>query len=278
MQTIVRPLLVLHPNEELSHMLSLVPGGPFSLQRCTDWSGLRTALSRAPATAICIVTATEPETSVPPAQLRALLGEFPSATVLAALEVGPAHAPLIRTLTEWGVADTIDLQREDSPQALARRLRLVQSRSVRRLLTRALPRGVPSRTRWLLTRAAEVVALGGAAPQLALALDVDERTVPRWCRRADLPPPRTLLAWLRVLLAADLLEDPGRSIESVARSCGYANAMSLKSALRSMFNLTPRQLRERGAFEFVATAFADHLYQLRESARERGRPAATWLN
>jgi AraC-like DNA-binding protein len=276
MQPIVRPLLVLHADEEFCHTLSLVPGGAYSLQRCADWTALRAALRRAPANAICIVPGAESEGA--PDHLGALLSEFPSATVLAAVEVHPGRAELLRILIGWGVADTIDLLREDSPQALARRLRLVQTRSVSRLLTRALPRGVPSRTRWLLTRAAEVVALGGAAPQLALALDVDERTVPRWCRRADLPPPRTLLAWLRVLLAADLLEDPGRSIESVARSCGYANSMSLKSAVRSLFNLTPRALRDRGAFAFVASSFADHLYHLREAAREQGRPPATWLN
>lgn len=280
MQTIVRPLLVLHSSTALHQALSQLPGVPYTLQRVSDWNGLCAALRRAPATAVCIVEGVErgERDDVPPDALRRLLTEFPSATVLVALDVQPRHAPLLRTLQDWGIADTIDTVREDTPEALARRLRLVQGRSVRLLLKRALPKGVPSRTRWLLTIAAEVVAVGGAAPQLAEALEVDDRTVPRWCRRADLPPPRTLLAWLRVLLAAELLDDPGRSVESVARACGYATSASLKSSLRNLFGLTPRALREQGAFDFVGAAFAQQLFHLRETAREQGKPAAAWLN
>ncbi|HEX5725831.1 MAG TPA: helix-turn-helix domain-containing protein, partial [Longimicrobiaceae bacterium] len=211
-------------------------------------------------------------------ELRDLLRLFPSATVLAAVPATGGVAGLLPTLFEWGVADVVDLLRETTPAAFARRLDAVRSRRVQRLLRRALPGTVPSRTRSLLSVAADVVAAGGLATELAAALGVDERTVPRWCQRADLPPPRRLLAWLRLLLAADLLDEPSRSVESVARACGYAGGGSLKSALLNFFGLTPQELRERGAFESAAHAFARELFELRERSRERGRPEKTWLN
>jgi transcriptional regulator GlxA family with amidase domain len=154
----------------------------------------------------------------------------------------------------------------------------VWSRPVERLLARALPRGAPSRTRMLLSVAVEVVAAGGQAPEMAAALGVGERTVTRWFERADLPPPRRLFAWLRLLLAADLLDDPERSLESISRATGYAGAPSLKSALRNLLATTPRELRERGAFSTVAARFSSELFDLREQSRSAGKPARVWLH
>jgi len=279
MHALIRPLYLLHESTSLHERLAEVEAGAFRLARVAGWEELAGELARAPATAVSIV---DPYDPARPGELsgalRALLTRFPAATVIAALRVDPANGAQLRTLFEWGVADVVALGREDTPAALARRVRAVQARTVHRLLKRALPRGVPSRARILLTTAAETVAAGGQAPELAAALGVNERTVPRWCQRADLPPPRRLLAWLRLLMAADLLDDAGRSVASVARACGYASEVSLKAALRQFVGAPPRELRRLGAFDTAARAFAQELFELREAARARGKPEKTWLN
>ena len=279
MQPVVRPLYLMHPDTGLFQRLRTAESGLFRLTRVAGWTELAGELARAPGTAVSIVDPYDPtrpgELS---GELAALLARFPAATVIAALRVEPGSAAELHTLFEWGVADVIALGREDTPAALARRVRAVQARTVHRLLKRALPRGVPSRARILLTTAAETVAAGGQAPELAAALGVNERTVPRWCRRADLPAPRRLLAWLRLLLAADLLDDPGRSVSSIAEACGYASEVSLKAALRQFMGAPPSELRERGAFETAASLFSRELFELREAARVRGKPDKTWLN
>ncbi|HET7228525.1 MAG TPA: helix-turn-helix domain-containing protein [Longimicrobium sp.] len=277
MQPVVRPLFLLHASIRLRDNLAQAEGGAFRLTPVAGWDELGAALRRAPGTAVCVVDPYAPDGALA-AELRVLLDELPSATVLAACEVNPGRADDLRTLLRWGVADVIALGREDTAPALARRIRLVQGRTIHRLLRRALPRGVPSRARSLLTTAAETVAAGGQAPELAAALGVTERTVPRWFERADLPPPRRLLAWLRLLLAAELLDDPGRSVASVARACGYASEVSLKAALRQFMGAPPSELRERGAFETAANLFSRELFELREAARARGKPEKTWLN
>jgi AraC-like DNA-binding protein len=279
MRIVVRPLYLLHSSDELRERLGGIEGDLFRVFRLADWPALRQALHRSPATAVSVVDPHDPARPGRLApELRELLEELPSATVLAALPLGAADAEKLRTLLGWGVADVIALGREDTPAALERRIRLVQGRAVHRVLRRALPRGVPSRARALLTTAAETVAAGGQAPELAAALGVTERTVPRWCERADLPPPRRLLAWLRLLMAAELLDDPGRTVASIARACGYANEVSLKAALRQFMGAPPTELRRRGAFETAARAFAAELFELREAARARGKPEKTWLN
>lgn len=279
MQPVVRPLYLLHDSTELAARLRQVEARAFRLVPVVDWDALSRELAGAPATAVTVVNPCDPvRPSVLNDELRQLLRRFPGATVVAALPIDPSRADDLRTLLAWGVSDVIALGREDTPVALSRRIQAVQARTIDRLLRRALPRGVPSRARILLGIAAETVASGGQAPELAAALGVNERTVPRWCRRADLPPPRRLLAWLRLLLAADLLDDSGRSVAAVARACGYASEVSLKAALRQFMGAPPSELRRTGAFDTAARAFARELFDLREAARVRGRPERTWLN
>lgn len=280
MQPVVRPLFLLHRDLDLRAALARIPGQPYALTMVGDWEALGEALRRAPLTAIPVV---DPHLGSsgdgqPSETLLALLRTFPSVAVVAALPVQPETGDAVRTLAEWGVAEIVDLVRERTPEALARRLRLVEGRTMERLLRRALPESIPARSRALLTVAAEVVAWGGQAPELADSLGVSERTVARWCARADLPPARRLLAWMRVLLAAELLDDPGRSIAGVARACGYSGAASLKGALRGLLQMTPQELRTRGAFDLAARTFSRELMERREQARARGKPARAWLN
>lgn len=277
MQRHIAPLYVMHTDCVLHDTLRRLPGHPYAVTPVSDWVGLSQVLRKAPPTAVTVLDPRAPEGGFAE-QLRELLRAYPSATVLAAFPLENDADAALRALLSWGVADVIDLIRESTPASVARTLRLVRGRTVRRLLRRALPRGVPSRTRSLLVATAEVVSGGGQASDLARALGVDERTVPRWCARADLPPPRRLMAWIRLLIACDLLDDPGRSGESVARASGYAGASSLKTALRNFLGASPSDLRERGAFSTVASAFERELSQLREQARDEGKPEAAWLH
>jgi AraC-like DNA-binding protein len=275
MQTVIRPVFLLHDGAALGRTLAGVLTPDDRLERVADWDALRDALLRAPATALCMVDALDAG-ACPRRELRSVLADFPSATVLAAV-----HAPTgdaLRTLYGWGVAEVVVLGREDTAPALRRLVDGVRARAVHRLLERALPRTVPSRSRALLAVAAETVAAGGQAPELAAALGVNERTVLRWCERADLPPPRRLLAWLRLLISADMLDNPGRTVAAAAGASGYASGVSLKAAFRQFVGATPSEAREAGAFDRVAVGFAAELFRLREAARERGRPERVWLN
>jgi AraC-like DNA-binding protein len=277
MGPLITPVYLLHPDPALRDRLRAAPAHATCIVPVADWRGLRDALRRAPLGAVAVVDPVGPRGGLAE-EIRDLLRALPSAVVIAALPVGPGDGPTIRTLLAWGVADILDLVREDTPVAMLRRLVLVRGRAADRLLQRALPGSVPSRARALLTTAAHVVVAGGQGPEFARALAVDERTVPRWCARADLPTPRRLLAWLRLLLAADLLDDHGRTLESAARAAGYTAAVSLKSATKNLTGLHPRELRAQGAFEVVATAFSRELFQIREAARAAGRPAKDWLH
>src|SRR4051812_827150 len=170
MQLVVRPLYLLHPSTELFQRLREAESGGFRLSRGEEWAEVAAALARAPGTAVSIVDPYDParpdELS---AELRALLQRFPAATVIAAFRVEPRHTEELRTLFEWGVADVIALGREDTPMALARRVRAGQARTVHPLLKRGPPRGGASPARLLLTPAGGAGGAGGQAPGIAAA-------------------------------------------------------------------------------------------------------------
>lgn len=273
-----RPLLVMHPHAGLRAALADAAGAGSRMVEVGGWDSLEAALVRLPPTAVAVVDPYEEGPGAAPSpRLRALLDAFPSSAVIAALPVTPATGVHLDLLARWGVADVVELGREDTPAALRLCLRRVRGRFAARLLERAIPRGTPARARALLALAAETAAAGGGSADFAAALGTTERTVLRWCRRADLPDPRRLLTWLRVLLAAGMLDDPGRTLDQVARACGYSGDAALRNAVRGLLGSPPSVLRGR-AFGIAAEGFRRELFEAREAGHAAGRPARVWLH
>jgi AraC-like DNA-binding protein len=277
MATIPRPLIVMHPNGAFRERVRRVGGKSFTCSFLGSWDALREAVAESPPATLLIVdpyaTTTRDGGQLSP-ELRALLWEFPSATVVAAMELRPGRSHDLRTLGEWGVTDIISIEEDDTQEAMARRLRAAQGRPLQNLLQRCLPPTMSGRARTLLMTAAEVVSMGGRGRDLARALHLSERTVLRWSERAVLPPPRRLMAWMRILLAASLLDDPGRTVLSVAYACGYASDSSLRRAMQDFLGTIPTTLRREGAFARAARLFLNELAEVRAWGRDRDRPSA----
>lgn len=244
----------------------------FDVSFLPDWESLRTALPDTPPAALLLVdpyNLTGRDGPQLAQELRALMWEFPSATVVAAMEVLPGRSHDVRTLGEWGVTDILSIGEEDTQEAMTRRLRSAQGRPLQNLLQRCLPSSMSGRSRTLLMTAAEVVSLGGRGRDLARALHLSERTVLRWSERAALPPPRRLMAWMRILLAASLLDDPGRTVLSVAYACGYSSDSSLRRAMQDFLGTIPTTLRREGAFSHASARFLDELGEVKSWGKEQ---------
>jgi len=122
--------------------------------------------------------------------------------------------------------------------------------------------------------AAEVAASAGSADDLARIFGVQPPTVTKWCEALRLPPPRRLQLWLRLLLAAQLLEDAGRSIHGAARAAGYATDRSFRRALQEVVGKNPRELRAEGAFDGVLAALNADLREFRGQRKRTPASAA----
>ncbi len=117
----------------------------------------------------------------------------------------------------------------------------------------------------LLQSAAAAVARRGDARELAGELDLHPRTVLRRVTEAGLPVPRRLLAWLRILLAARLLEG-GATIRHAALACGYVAESGLRRVIFEFLRVQPASLRTSGV-RTVIRALSSELSAI--AARDR---------
>jgi AraC-like DNA-binding protein len=274
MQQVPRPLLVLHRDDALREQLQEIASEQrLELAFVEDWSTLHDQVRSAPASALVVLDPFEGGSGrgIAAAEVSRLLQRFPSLTVAAAIPVGPGSEVDVRRLGETGIVELIDLVEESTPVAIGQRLQATRGRRLRTLLDRVLPPRMSGLARSIIAAATEVVADGGQGSDLAERMNVTTRTLSRWCRRAALPPPKRLLAWMRILAAADLIDDPGRTMSDVAASCGYAADTSLRHALRAFLGRGPRELREHGAFAAASDAFVQALIEARSSDKRYRR-------
>ncbi|CAN5848565.1 hypothetical protein BH23GEM3_BH23GEM3_11520 [soil metagenome] len=270
MQPVPRSPFLLHSDLKFQARTREAASKAFVVEVVASWNALHTALQTSGLVSLAIVDpyAEHGVQSGPAPELRALLGAFPSTTVVAAV-MARSRLQDLRTLGEWSVAQVIVIEEEDAA-AIRRLLQAVRGRPLQSVLERSLPEKVSGSAREILSAAAEVATAGGQVEELARYLYTSMRTLHRRCGAAGLPPPRQTLAWMRILLAAELLEQPGRSIESVAAACGYASDSGLRRTFYDFLGMSPKELRGTGALATTSSAFRK---KLSEVAAAPGRGA-----
>lgn len=198
-----------------------------------------------------------------------ILERFPSVAVIPAFEARAERVDHLRGMMVAGVSEFLNLQLEDTPVLAAARIRNAFARPFKRRIDAALSGHAGVEARTILTAAAEVAVRGGGATGLAEAFGVRPKTLASWCASHGLPLPRRLLAWLRILLAAHLLGDAGRTRISVAAACGYGTDRSLRRIIQRFVG--PRS--GEPLFEAAARAFNGELRECREETRTSGPPS-----
>jgi AraC-like DNA-binding protein len=260
MKVVSRSLLVFHPDARLRARVQQAAGRAFEVQVVSSWEALSEDLREASPAAFVIVdpyAGSGREARLAP-ELRDLLRNFPTVAVLAALEVRPERSADLRTLGAWGVMELL-IAGSDDVLTITRVLCDLRGRPLQSLLERSLPEQIPARARPILDAAAEIASGGGKAEDLARRLHVSLRTLLRQCESVGLPPPRQVLAWMRILLAAELLDNMDRSMESIASACGYASDSGLRRAFYDFLGMSPNALRRAGAFTTASRAFQQAL-------------------
>lgn len=261
-----RPLLLLVRDPALRDVFRTAVSREFDVVLLPHWTALRAYVEERAPSALVVV---DPYFGAAPGEgpapeLRRFLLDFPFTTAIAALRTGPGRYDDVRVLGRWGIHEVISLEQERTPEAVAHRL---EQASVR--LSEAALRGVldvvpEAQGRHILTRAVEHAAGSEPAEELAAELKVSRRTLLRWCESLGLPPPRRLLAWIRVLMAAQMLQDPARQVSAVARLSGYTSDNALRTTLQKFLGKTPKELREGDAFGTAAAAFRKELVKYRK--------------
>lgn len=72
---------------------------------------------------------------------------------------------------------------------------------------------------------------------------------------AGFPPPQKLLAWGRLIVAAQMLEDESRSADSVARLLDFPSGSAFRNTCQRYLGATPHEIRANGGAAWAVKKF-----------------------
>lgn len=95
--------------------------------------------------------------------------------------------------------------------------------------------------------------------EVAAAMGVHRKTLVDRLKAARLPSPRAMIGWCRLLMAARLLDDPGRTIEQVALKLDFPSGAALRNMFKRYTGLRTTEVRQNGGQRCLAHAFKREL-------------------
>lgn len=185
--------------------------------------------------------------------------EFPSLPIIAYCPLSAEAMHEVLLLTKAGVDDVLVREYED-PGTLLRGV-LASARG-RRTASEVLPTVAPHVMPEVLPIIACCLEHAGrptSVADIARELGVHRKTLVNRMSVAGLPTPSAVIAWCRLLLAARLLEDPGRSVEHVALALEFGSGTALRNMLRRYTRLRPADVRAGGGLQSVLRLFIQAL-------------------
>lgn len=171
---------------------------------------------------------------------------FPSLPLVLYTTLSPDMVSVLLQLGRSGIDEVVVAGHDDHPDRLRQLLVEEAAGSISRQLInemKDLLSECPGELRWTIETAIREPAALHTVADLAKRARMDRRTCARWFTKAQLPPPSVMLTVFRVMYAHRLLQDPGYTVEDVAKKLGYAKARSLAQNVKEIFGMTPGELR-----------------------------------
>ena len=197
--------------------------------------------------------------------LSALIQRFPAVPVLGYCGAGARYAADLRDLARAGVHELVFADIDDHPALLRAKL----TRGEEACAATAVLRGTKGLLPPILARVVEYCVHfprdSHQISRIAAALGVHRKTLVNWCERANVPPPSTLVTWVRLLLAAELLRSPGQSVEHVANTLEFASPTAFRNLCRRYLGMRPSQLRTNEGRDTAYRTFGEALTEPRRA-------------
>jgi AraC-like DNA-binding protein len=199
--------------------------------------------------------------------LAMLMARFPAVPFLGYCGIGVSHAEELRELARAGVHELVFRDVDDRPTSLRAKLgRGIEACAGAHVLRR-LSAHLPETLHGVVAYCVSFPRESHEIEKVALALGVHRKTLVNWCQRAHAPPPSTLVTWVRLLLAVEILQSPGHTIERVAHGLEFASGSGFRNLCRRYFGRRPAELRSPAGRETAYRAFV--------CALERGAAVAS---
>lgn len=172
--------------------------------------------------------------------------QVPTVALISHLDQGTARAVL--TLGQCGIRTLVDVREPGGWRELRNLLLNEHSAELRQLAVAYIVSDLltaPVGTRRFFEVLFAVAPRTGTIRELAGGLQVLPSTLMSRFFRAQLPPPKRLLAYARLTFAARMFENPGLSMATVAQRLDYSSAQSFGRHIRITLGITGKRFREQ---------------------------------
>jgi AraC-like DNA-binding protein len=180
---------------------------------------------------------------------------FPDVPIIGALSLEEVNGGDVLALAAAGVRELVLLGRDNIVVALERAIQTAARRPGLAAILAALPSEIPEAISAILRRCLEQFGRL-SVPDLARLTGIHRRTLHKRLRRVGALPPHALIAWCRIMLAVQALEQSGQSVEQVAFTVGFSSASALWNMMRRYLGCGPQEIRARGGLGYVMQRFA----------------------
>ena len=187
--------------------------------------------------------------------LRQVRDRLPSVPIAIYCTLTPDAVREVVALTKAGADEVIFHLADDNGVALWSRLLVSVYRRAAHEALDALHSVLPPEVEPIISYCLERAEVGVSVAEVAAAFHVHRKTLVNRMAAAGLPAPACLISWCRLLLAARLLEDPGRAVEQVALELSFGSGAALRNMLRRYTGLRPSELRDHGGMRCVVERF-----------------------
>ncbi len=240
------------------------------LEPCAEIGALMTAIrsGRIDATVVFVDAQTFDLAETALKRVRSGFAEHPLIAYYHPRGLSPRH--LLR-IAQTGITELVQFDVDDSRRTLARILNAAPRVSHVEMLASRLQDDVPEELRPLLVYALEHAGTDMQAPELAAAFGLSNRTLSWRMLQYNVPRPRMFLTWCRLLVAATLLNDKRRTLDSVSDQLNFPGGHSLGSVFYRYLHRGIISLREEGVLEAMLQAFRKEL----ATGRTASLPART---
>lgn len=187
--------------------------------------------------------------------LRDIRTRWPSVPVAVYCSLAADAVREVVALAKSGADDVIFQGSDDQSQALWSRLLVSVSRRAADQALSALQPVLPAAVEPIVSYCLERAEKGVSVQKVAAAMQLHRRTLVNRLAAAGMPAPSSTISWCRLLVAARLLEDPGRAVEQVALALGFSSGAALRNMLRRYTGLRPSELRAQGGLQCVVRLF-----------------------
>lgn len=181
--------------------------------------------------------------------------DFPSVSIIAYWEPGRTPSSAVVPLMHAGAHQLITHPYDDAQCAFQTALLDAERRTVADHVLAALADVVPPVARPLI----DLYLRGADGPmpvtEAARQLGVHRKTLRNRMEAAGLPAPADLRAWCRLFMAGRLLDEPGRTVESVALQLEFTTGSALRNLIKRRTGLAPYMLREAGGLQYLIVCF-----------------------